>query len=95
MPEPWRMEQEKKIWLPKGSSDSSQDKRRDESFRAELTRMAELHRVGVMVIVYVNHDNPRDGKVMIVGQPTSKFLDAAWQRIRLFASDLITTGKVK
>lgn len=90
MPDPWQFDKEDKIWLPK-----SQDEQRDEKFRKILTAICEEHRVGTMVCLYVNYSEPRKGKIMIVGQPSAGWLDAAWQRLRLFASDLISKGKVR
>jgi hypothetical protein len=81
---------EKKIWLPKGQED-----RTDEKFRSELTRLCEEYRVGAAVVVYVNFNSPTKGKIMILGQPSCKWLDATWQRIRLLSSDLITRNIVK
>ena len=90
MPDPWKIEPESKVWMPK-----SMDEQQDEKFRKELTRMAEMNKVGVMIVTYVRFSDPKKVNTMIVGQPSAKFLDAAWQRLRLFASDLITKGKVR
>ncbi|MGH2612046.1 MAG: hypothetical protein ACRDFB_03230 [Rhabdochlamydiaceae bacterium] len=81
------MEYEKKIWTP-GSE-------KEKKFRSELVRMAERHGVGTMVCIYVRYEEPKEGKMMVVGQPSAQWLDACWQRLRLFASDLITKGKVR
>lgn len=73
----------------------SMDEQSDEKFRHELTQMCEKYRIGTMIAMYVKFSDPQKGKIMIVGQPSAKWLNASWQRLRLFTSDLITRGKVK
>jgi hypothetical protein len=84
------MEIEKKIWLP-----PNQDEMNDQGFRKGLENLVQRHRVGTVIVMYVNFADPQKGKVMVIGQPSAAWLNASWQRLRLFISDLITTGKVK
>ena len=90
MPDPWQLDPEKKIW-----SKGAPEENKDQKLRKILTQVCEQNRVGTMIVMYVNRDDARNGKMMIIGQPSAKWLDVAWQRLRLFASDLISSGKVK
>ena len=87
------------IWLPPGTNatssgsngehQSEEVKRGNEKFRRELVRMMQAHKIAVFVGAYVMDNQPKNGKVICIGQPTGPWLDAAWQRIRLFASGII------
>ena len=92
MPEPWKIEREQKIWLPKSMESEAG---RDEFLRKELSNFCGKYKIGTMICMYVNYAEPTKGRIMLIGQPSAKWLDAAWQRLRLFASDLISKGSVK
>ena len=90
MDNPLAFEPEKKLWLPK-----SADEPTDGKFREEMNNLMVRYRVGAAAVVYVNFNAPSRGKIMILGKPSKGWLDAAWQRLRLLASDMITRGMVK
>ena len=96
MPDPFKIDPEKKIWLPESTNN---EKRfgglTEQKFRGELHKICQAHKIGTLVCIYVNYEEPTKGKIMVIGQPSAKWLDACWMRLRLFASDLITRGKVK
>ena len=88
------MDVEPKIWLPESARTEKQahDVGR---FEEQLRNLCEQHKIGAMYSCYVNYADPRKGRILLIGQPTAKWLDAVWMRMRLHASGLISDGKVK
>jgi hypothetical protein len=88
------MEIEKKIWLP-DSYGKEHEHKVETRFCNEFKGLCEKYGVVCLTGAYVMKHDLKKGQLLTFGSPSKAWLDAAWQRIRLHVSDLISKGMIK